>query len=390
MPRTADVFLAFLRLGFTSFGGPVAHLAYFREAFVIRRAWLSEAAYAELVALSHFLPGPASSQVGMAIGRLRAGTPGMLAAWVAFTLPSALALTLFALGLARFGDAVPTGTLTAIKAAVVGVVAHALLGMARTLVSGPWRTGIALAAMTMLLMPAAPHPALVILLAALVTSRLPITLPSLGAETLASAGSRQSGLLYLAAFFGLLALLPIAAALSAEPAVALIDRFYRTGSVVFGGGHVVLPMLEAEVVATGQVPANDFLTGYAAAQVIPGPLFSFAAFIGAIMPTGLSGLAGAALALLAIFLPSALLIAGVLPLWARLRTVPSLRRALTGANAATVGLLAAALWDPVIAVGVVDFTTGLIAILSYTLLAMLRVPAWGVVIGMGIAGSLGV
>lgn len=385
----AEVFCVFLGLGLTSFGGPVAHLGYFREAFVVRRKWISDQAYADLVALCQFLPGPASSQVGMAIGLMRAGYLGLLAAWVAFTLPSAIILVAFAYGAGTLEAAAGTGWIQGLKAAAVAVVAHAVLGMARSLTPDKERAAVAVLGMIgAMLIPFAIGQVLVILAGGLIG--LVWLRPSVGpaeeAESLAVAVRRRTALLFLGVFFALLALLPVLASVGGDGATRLVDGFYRAGSLVFGGGHVVLPLLQAEVVETGLVGREAFLAGYGAAQAVPGPLFTFAAYLGAVMQTPPSGIVGAAIALVAIFVPSALLIIGGLPFWDRLRSAPLAQRTLAGVNAAVVGLLAAALYNPVFSEGITSPIAMAISAASFVALAAWRVPAWAVVIAAGILG----
>jgi chromate transporter len=383
-----EVFLAFLGQGLTAFGGPVAHLGYFRQAFVVRRGWLGEAAYADLVALCQFLPGPASSQVGMAIGLRRAGYPGMLAAWTGFTLPSALLMMAFAFGADDLAAVAGTGWIAGLKAAAVAIVAHALIGMARALAPDAQRAGIAAAGTALaLLMPHAFGQLLVILSGGLL-GRFLLRTPAqaaVGEAALAVPGSRRSGLVFLGLFLALLALLPALAALYPGGALRLIDSFYRAGALVFGGGHVVLPLLQAEMVSTGLVERETFLAGYGAAQAVPGPLFTFAAFLGAAATQPPNGYAGAAIALLAIFAPSALLVLGALPFWERLRANPAARATLMGINAAVVGLLAAALYDPVMTGGLTSPTAAAIAVTVFGLL-WLGAPSWALVVAAGLAG----
>jgi chromate transporter len=385
----AEVFRVFLGLGLTSFGGPVAHIGYFRDAFVVRHRWISERAYADLVALCQFLPGPASSQVGMAIGLMRAGYPGMLAAWTAFTLPSAIILVAFAYGAGALEEAAGTGWIQGLKAAAVAVVANAVLGMGLSLAPDRERALIAVSAMVgAMLIPYAVGQVLVILMGGL--AGLAWLRPGVGPaqedEALAAAVSRGTALIALTAFFGLLALLPAVA--GSDGALRLVDSFYRAGALVFGGGHVVLPLLQAEVVDPGLVGRDAFLAGYGAAQAVPGPLFTFAAYLGAVTLAPPSGLGGAVIALLAIFLPSALLIVGGLPFWDRLRSAPLAQRALAGVNAAVVGLLAAALYDPVFTEGITSRLTMAIGAASFVALLSWKVPAWAVVIAAGVAGAV--
>lgn len=343
-----EVFLAFLRLGLTAFGGPVAHLAYFREEFVDRRRWLDDYAFSDLVALCQFLPGPASSQVGMALGLKRAGWAGMLAAWLAFTLPSAVAMILLGLGLARIGGVSGLAVVHGLKVAAVAVIAQAVWGMGRSLCPDRPRAGLAVAA-------------------ALLSVALPTTLGQVGAIALgAVAGavllqvpprpilanraqgvSRRAGYVCLAVFTALLVALPLWAAGSGSALAAQLAGFYRAGALVFGGGHVVLPLLETAAVGGGMVSSADFLAGYGVAQGMPGPLFSFAAFLGAAGAGPLSGWAGGVALLATIFLPGALILAAALPFWESLRRRPGVRNMVAGVNAAVVGILLAALYDPV-------------------------------------------
>lgn len=385
--RALEVFRVFLLLGLTSFGGPVAHLGYFREAFVVRRQWLTEAAYADLVALCQFLPGPASSQVGMAIGLRRAGYLGMAAAWVGFTLPSALLMLGFALGAQAIGVTKDEGWLLGLKAAAVAVVAHAVIGMARTLAVGPRRATIAVAALAVvLLLPSAASQVAAIVLGALAGLLWLSADPVTDEEDEAVPVRRRTALTALTIWVGLLISLPVLAALVHDPTLGIVDSFYRVGSLVFGGGHVVLPLLEAETVGTGLVGHGDFLAGYGAAQAVPGPLFTFSAYLGALVP-GQSAPLGALVALLAIFLPSALLVVAGLPFWQRLRRSARARRALAGAGAAVVGLLAAALYDPVFTQGITGAGTMVVAAIAFVALTVWKAPAWAVVIGASVLGA---
>ncbi|WP_432514979.1 chromate efflux transporter [Kineococcus sp. SYSU DK001] len=386
-----EVFSAFLVLGLTSFGGPVAHLGYFREAFVVRRRWLSERAYADLVALCQFLPGPASSQVGMALGLRRAGPLGMLAAWTAFTLPSALLLTAFALGVGAAGADPGAGWLRGLAAAAVAVVAHAVLGMTRTLAPDRPRATLAVLALVVaVLVPTAAGQVAALaagVVLALLWLRHEVT-PADPEDAFTVPLRPRTGVLLLALFALLLLLLPVLAAATGDAAVGLVDSSYRAGALVFGGGHVVLPLLDAETVQRGLVTQEDFLAGYAAAQAVPGPLFTFAAHLGAVRTTDPTGLAGAAIALVSIFAPSALLVAGALPFWERLRRSPRAQRALAGAGAAVVGLLGAALYDPVFTHGVTSPATLAVAALAFTALTAWKAPAWAVVAGAALVGAL--
>ncbi len=387
--RAWSIFLIFLRLGLTSFGGPVAHLGYFRDEFVQRRRWLDERGYADLVALCQFLPGPASSQVGLAIGLLRGGYRGSLAAWAGFTLPSAVALTLFALGIARWGDALPSGFIQGLKIVAVAVVAQAVWGMARTLCSDGPRLAIMLAAASaVLLLPFVWSQVAIIVVAGLIG--LLAFRPASGEvhPGLPVRIKMRTALSALAAFFALLILLPVLAGVSGSQALAQVDAFYRTGALVFGGGHVVLPLLQAEVVPSGWVDNDAFLAGYGAAQAVPGPLFTFAAFLGASMNSGPSGWLGATICLLAVFAPSFLLVFGALPFWERLRGNRRSQAALAGVNAAVVGLLLAALYDPVWTSAIKAAEHFILAVLSFAALSYWKLPPWLVVIAGALGGGL--
>lgn len=383
------MFLIFLRLGLTSFGGPIAHLGYFRQEFVSRRRWLSERSYAELVALCQFLPGPASSQVGIALGLSRAGYRGAVAAWAGFTLPSAIALILFALGLTHYGGALPHGALHGLKVVAVAVVAQAVWGMARNLCRGVLRVALMLsAACVVLLQPSAWAQVGVMVVAGMAGLLLFKPQSSAEPDALPIAISRRAGALWLMLFLLLLVALPLLAAWTLNPTLALVDAFYRTGALVFGGGHVVLPLLQAEVVPSHWVSNDVFLAGYGATQAVPGPLFTFAAFLGASMTHAPSGWLGGVIALLAIFAPSFLLIFGALPFWANLRSSPRTQAALAGVNAAVVGLLLAALYQPVWTSAIFNVYDVALALLALVALMVWKLPPWLVVIGCGVLGGL--
>lgn len=383
------VFLIFLRLGLTSFGGPIAHLGYFRDEFVVRRQWLSESSYADLVALCQFLPGPASSQVGIALGLSRSGYGGALAAWMGFTLPSAIALIIFALGIASYGDAMPVGVLHGLKVVAVAVVAQAVWGMARNLCPDAPRVSIlAAAACFVLLFPSALGQVGVIFSAAIIGLLLFKPQPSEAHDPLPISIRRRVGLFWLALFFALLFGLPLLASLFPSQKLSMVDAFYRAGSLVFGGGHVVLPLLQAQVVPVGWVDNDAFLAGYGVAQAVPGPLFTFAAFLGASMKQAPSGWLGGLICLVAIFAPSYLLVAGTLPFWEHLRRNTRTQAALMGINAAVVGLLLAALYKPVWTSAIHsprDFGLALVAMVA---LMFWRLPPWLVVLGSGVLGGL--
>lgn len=384
-----SIFLVFLRLGLSAFGGPAAHLGFFRAEFVARRRWLDEHSYADLVALCQFLPGPASSQVGMALGLARAGYPGALAAWAGFTLPSALALILFALGMAQGARFVPAGLVHGLQAVAVAVVAQAVWGMARTLCTDAPRIAIMLAAAAFtLFLPSAWGQAGVIAAAGLAGRLLFRPAPRAVHDALAVPVGRRAGLCWLALFLLLLAGLPLAARWLPGQALASVDAFYRAGALVFGGGHVVLPLLQAEVVARGWVSSADFLAGYAAAQAVPGPLFTFAAFLGAAMQGAPSGWAGGLLCLLAIFAPAFLLVAGALPFWARWRGAPGMAAALAGINAAVVGLLLAALCHLLGSGAVAAPADAALALAALAGLMYWKLPPWLVIAAGAAAGTL--
>ncbi|SDR33951.1 chromate transporter [Pseudomonas grimontii] len=384
-----SVFLIFLRLGLTSFGGPIAHLGYFREEFVTRRRWLSERSYADLVALCQFLPGPASSQVGIALGLSRAGYGGALAAWLGFTLPSAVVLILLALGIARHSTAIPPGALHGLKVVAVAVVAQAVWGMARNLCTDAPRVAVMLlAACVALLQTSAWGQVGVILVAGVAGLLLFKPTPPTAHDALPVTISRRAGTLWLSLFVLLLAGLPILAQLIPNATLAVTDAFYRTGSLVFGGGHVVLPLLQAEVVPRHWVNNDVFLAGYGAAQAMPGPLFTFAAFLGASLNQAPTGWLGGLLCLLAIFVPSFLLVMGALPFWESLRRSPHTQAALVGVNAAVVGLLLAALYQPVWTSAIFTIQDFALALIGLAALMLWKLPPWLVVVGSGAAGWL--
>lgn len=381
------VFLIFLRLGLTSFGGPVAHLGYFRHEFVTRRQWLSERCFSELLALCQFLPGPASSQMGIALGLSRAGYAGALAAWAGFTLPSAFILILFALSIINHSDMMINGVLHGLKVVAVAVVAQAVWGMARNLCRDLVHISIMVAAAcAVLLLPEAWGQVAVIVIAAsmglflLKSQHYPET------EPLAIAISRRAGLCWLGLFFALLIGLPLLSTLVASHPLALVDVFYRAGALVFGGGHVVLPLLQAQVVPAGWVSNEVFLAGYGAAQAVPGPLFTFAGFLGASMNTAPAGWLGGFICLLAIFVPSFLLVLGALPFWQDVRRNNQAQAALSAVNAAVVGLLLAALYQPVWTSSIHSPQDVGLALLALIALMYWRLPPWLVVIGGSLLG----
>jgi chromate transporter len=382
------VLAAATRLGLTSFGGPVAHLGYFRDEYVVRRRWIDEARYADLVALCQFLPGPASSQVGMALGIMRAGLLGGVAAWLGFTLPSALVLVAFAYGLQTIGLA-DAGWLHGLKVVAVAVVAQAVWGMARSLAPDRARASLAIvAAIAVLASRTAAAQVLVIVAAGLLGWRL---LPAAGLSTAPALRvpiGKRVAMVSLALFFVLLIGLPIARQATPSHALAVFDSFYRAGALVFGGGHVVLPLLQAEVVPPGWVTNAEFIAGYGAAQAVPGPLFTFAAYLGAVMRGAPRGWIGAGWALIAVFLPGFLLVVGALPFWEALRRRASVQAALRGVNAAVVGLLLAALYDPVWSSAIKGRADVGLALIAFGLLMFWRLPPWLVVLITAGGGAL--
>jgi chromate transporter len=379
-----EVFAAFLKLGLTSFGGPVAHLGYFRSEFVERRKWLSESNYADLVGLCQFLPGPASSQVGIAIGLSRAGYPGALAAWTAFTLPSAIALVLFAYGLSVVSGDYGGGWLHGLKVAAVAVVANAILGMARSLTPDRERATLAVVATAVAFsVPSAWGQIGAILLGGVVGVLFLRGAVSDDQTVLPLPVGRMAGAIALSMLFVLLLGLPLLASMTGNSDVQLFDTFFRVGSLVFGGGHVVLPLLKAEVVL-GWVSNDAFLAGYGAAQAVPGPLFTFAAYLGAVI----GGWKVAVLCLIGIFLPSFLLLIGVLPFWDVLRKRAAAQSAMRGVNAAVVGLLLAAFYDPVWTAGILNKADYALAAAAFLLLFMWKTPPWLVVVLSALGGEI--
>jgi chromate transporter len=380
-----SIFAVFLRLGLTSFGGPIAHLGYYRTEFVERRRWLSEAAYADLVALCQLLPGPASSQVGFAVGLSRGGLLGGVAAWLGFTLPSAVAMVLFAQGAASLTGPLSAGMLHGLQVAAVAVVAQAVWSMAVSLC--PDRPRATIAVVATLIVTAAPTAIgqIAAILAgaaagAWLCREVPAAAPS---ARLSIPVPRGLAIAALAVFALLLIGLPIAAAVSPGPALAMATAFYRAGALVFGGGHVVLPLLHASVVEPGWVSEDAFLSGYGAAQAVPGPLFTFAAYLGAIM----TGWVGAGLCLVAIFLPGLLLVVGVLPFWVSLGRGALMRASLRGVNAAVVGVLLGALYDPVCTKGIGGPADFALALVAFALLVIWKAPPWLVVLVNAAGGA---
>jgi chromate transporter len=383
-----EVLRVFLRLGLTSFGGPIAHLGYYRSEFVERRQWLDEKTYADLVALSQFLPGPASTKVGIAVGFFRAGYAGALIAWAGFTLPSAIALVLFAYGVESFGNALGSGWLHGLKVVAVAVVAQAVLGMMRTLAPDRARATVAvIAAVIVLWFPNAwGQIAAIIFGFGAGLTVLHIDAPHDHVSLPLRVG-RATGAVMLALFFAVLLGLPLLIAVYPAHTLKLFEAFYRAGSLVFGGGHVVLPLLQAAVVPPGWVSNDAFLAGYGAAQAVPGPLFTFAAYLGAVMGPPPNGLTGAVLCLIAMFLPAFFLTIGALPFWDELRRRPGAQSALRGVNAAVVGLLLAALYNPVWTAGITSAYDFALAVAAFLLLFMWQLPPWLVVVLSALGGA---
>lgn len=384
--RAWPVFLAFLKLGLTSFGGPVAHLGYFRTEFVQRRRWLDERSYADLVALCQFLPGPASSQVGMALGLGRAGWAGGLAAWLGFTLPSALALVLFAYGVATFQGLAASGWMQGLKVAAVAVVAQAVWAMSRTLCPDRPRAAIAvLAALLTLALPSALGQIAAIVAAGLL-GRWRLQLPAQASGQPQHYGiSPRAGIVALVLCALLLLGLPLWAAASGSATLALLDGFFRAGALVFGGGHVLLPLLQTTVVPTS-VSSADFLAGYGAAQAVPGPLFTFAAYLGTVAKWPWQGWLGGLALLVAVFLPGALLLVGALPFWESWRRRTAIQSTMAGINAGVVGLLLAALYDPVWTSAIHSRADFGLALAAFGLLVVGRVSPVVVVLLAALAG----
>jgi chromate transporter len=387
--RTGEVLAVFLRLGLTSFGGPIAHLGYFHEEFVVRRRWLDEKTYVDLVALSQFLPGPASSKVGIAIGLSRAGYLGALAAWTGFTLPSAIALVLFGYGVAALHDALHSSWLHGLMVAAVAVVAQAVLTMMRSLTPDRERATLAVvAAIIVMALPSSVAQIGAIALGAVVGLILFRGTPPSDHVSLPHPVSRPAAVTAIVIFFAILILLPFITAAVPSHSLQLFEAFYRAGSLVFGGGHVVLPLLQASVVPPGWVTNDAFLAGYGAAQAVPGPLFTFSAYLGAVMGPAPNGWVGAILCLIAMFLPAFLLVIGPLPFWDELRGRSQTQAALRGVNAAVVGLLLAALYNPVWTSGITSAGDFALGVAAFLLLFMWKAPPWLVVVFCAVGGEV--
>ncbi len=388
MTKTLSIFLAFLRLGLISFGGPIAHLGYFRSEFVNRRKWLSDEAYSDIVALAQFVPGPASSQTGFALGLIHGGLPGGLVAWAGFTTPSAVLMILAAYGLGYAEGDTAKGLIHGLKLLAVAVVAQAVWSMGRNLCPDRQRAGFAFVAAAMLIaMPSAALQLAVIAAGAFFGLRFLRTDIHATPASFGVGISQTNAFAAICAFFLLLAGLPVVAAISQNGVAALTNAFYRAGALVFGGGHVVLPLLQETVVKPGWVGRDDFLAGYGAAQALPGPLFTFSAFLGAKSSVGPGGVAGALVALIAIFLPGMLLVYGVLPFWDRLRTRSAIRGALNGVNAAVVGILGAALYEPIWTSTILGAADAALVLLAFAALTVAKLPVF-VVVAMAAATGI--
>ena len=382
-----EVLRVFVRLGVTCFGGPIAHIGYFRDEFVLRRHWIDERSYADLVGLCQFMPGPASSQVGFSIGLMRAGYRGGLAAWTGFTLPSAIALVLFAYGAGELGGPAGIGLLHGLKLVAVAIVAQAVWGMARTLCPDRERASIAAAVALIILFSASSVSQLAaILLGGVAGLWLCRTGPPSTTGHVTVPVSRTAGVAALLAFFLLLAGLPVLRGLANSQGIALFEAFYRSGALVFGGGHVVLPLLREAFVTPGWVSDDAFLAGYGAAQAVPGPLFTFAAYLGAVVTPSPHGLTGAMLGLIGIFLPGLLILMGTLPFWDTFRKRAGAQAVMCGVNAAVVGLLGAALYNPVWTSSVKTPGDFAIALVGFVLLTVWRAPPLVVVIVSALGG----
>lgn len=386
----AEVFLTFLRLGLTSFGGPIAHLGYFRDELVVRRKWIDEAGFADLIALCQFLPGPASSQVGFSLGILRGnGLLGGLAAWAGFTIPSAIILFAFALGAGAFTGPVAEGFLHGLKLVAVAVVAQAIWGMARSLTPDRARAGIALAAIAVVTFAGGSFGQIgAIALGAIAGLGLCRGEAAAQPGHLSFPASRRGGAVALGLFATFFILPPLVASTTDHQAVALFDAFYRSGALVFGGGHVVLPLLQTQVVTPGWTTNETFLAGYGLAQAVPGPLFTFAAYLGAVMGPAPNGSAGAVIALVGIFLPGVLLVYGMLPYWDVVRLRPTAQAAMRGASAAVVGILGAALYNPVWISAVLSPPDFALALTGFLMLTVWKSQPWIVVLALAAGGTL--
>lgn len=377
-----EIFLASTVLGLTSFGGPVAHLAYFKDEYIDRRKWIDDKTYADIIALCQFLPGPASSQVGISIGMIRGGILGGIISWFGFTMPSILILVLFALAYQTF-TLDDMGFIHSLKIVASAVVLHALIGLGKKLTPDKTRKAFALvSAIIMLLFPTAWVQIIIILLAGMIGKSLFNNIADTNVHHFSVNISKKTGVVSLGVLASGLVFLPILSRFLENNLLNIFDVFFRVGSLVFGGGHVVLPMLEREVVPTGLLTANEFLAGYGMAQAVPGPLFTFSSYLG----TMIDGIAGAAVATIGIFLPSFLLLIAALPFLNELRKRSSFQGVLMGVNASVVGILLAAFYDPVITNSIIDASDFALATILFALLHIWKVPAWVIVI-LGVLGG---
>ena len=384
------IFAVALRLGLTSFGGPIAHIGFFRQEYVENRRWISETRFSDLVALCHFLPGPTSSQLGIAVGITRGGILGGILAWIGFTAPSAAILIAFGFGVTHFGNILDEQWLNGLKIAAVAVVAQALWGMSTSLTPDKTRVTIAILAAIAILLSPLPFTIVIVIIIAGAFGWYQLRHLVSKAQTDETSFSipKTVGIASALLFFILLVGLPLANAFFEIDSLAIVDSFFRSGSLVFGGGHVVLPTLEAEVVRKDWVTTEQFVAGYGASQAIPGPLFTFSAYLGTVMETGLGGIPGALIALIAIFLPSFLLVIAILPFWNQLSQAHRFRAALAGINAAVVGILAAALFDPVWTSSIKQPSDFALAAAAFGLLAFWKLPPWLVVVLCAAVGAI--
>ncbi|WP_138416207.1 chromate efflux transporter [Aquibacillus sediminis] len=370
------------KLGLTSFGGPVAHLAYFKDEYIDRRKWLDDKMYADIIALCQFLPGPASSQVGISIGMLRGGLLGGLMSWFGFTVPSIIVLVVFAMLYQTF-TLDEAGFIHSLKIVAAAVVLHALIGLGKKLTPDKTRLAIAVvAAMVMLIYPSAWMQIVVILTAGLLGLKLFSEKAESKVQPFSVSITKRAGMMSLGTLITLLIVLPILTRMTDDPLLSMFDTFFRVGSLVFGGGHVVLPMIEREVVPTGWLSPDEFLAGYGMAQAVPGPLFTFSSYLG----TMIDGLIGAVVATVGIFLPSFLLIIAALPFLNELRNRASFQGILMGVNASVVGILLAAFYDPVLISSIFDASDFALAVILFALLNVWKLPAWMIVL-IGVAGG---
>jgi len=380
-PTKIEIFLTFLSLGLSSFGGPVAHLSFFYKDLVIRRKWLDSQLFSELIALCQFLPGPSSSQVGLSIGFIKGGFSGALAAWLGFTTPSAIILILFGYGYSVYSDVIPFGVIHGLKIFAVAIVAQAIWTMGLTFCKDVKCILITVAVGFLIILSPTPlFQFFAIILSGVIGAFVFTVSAKNEISNFKYLIKIRFALVLLASFFIFLFLFPILVNVSDNPFLSVIDSFYRAGSLVFGGGHVVLPLLQAEIVSTGFVSNEAFLAGYGAAQAMPGPLFTFAAYLGTVSDSYPNGLFGGLIALLAIYLPSFFLVIGVLPFWHKLRKIMIFRKAIIGINAAVVGILIAAFISPVATNGILSLHDFIAAFVLFVLIHFSKAPIWTLVI----------